>query len=62
MWVLPLHHFIGLSKMKPHQELLQERKLARYDSSMKAIFFLSHRKSELFQHACSVQLARLHPR
>ena len=42
MWVLPLHHFIGLSKMKPHQELLREGKLARYDSSMKAIFFLSH--------------------
>ena len=42
MWVLPLHHFIGLSKMKPHQELLHEGKLARYDSSMKAIFFLSH--------------------
>ena len=45
MWLLPLHHFIGLSKMKPHQELLREGKLARYDSSMKAIFFLSHRKS-----------------
>ena len=42
MWLLPLHHFIGLSKMKPHQELLREGKLARFDSSMKAIFFLSH--------------------
>ena len=44
MWLLPLHQFIGLSKMKPHQELLREGKLARYDSSMSAIFFLSHRK------------------
>ena len=42
MWVLPLHHFIGLSKMKPHHELLREGKLARYDKSMKAIFFISH--------------------
>ena len=45
MWVLPVHHFVGLSKMRPHQELLKEGKLARYDKSMRAIFFFSHRKS-----------------
>ena len=44
MWVLPLHHFVGLSKMRPHQELLKEGKLARYDTSMRAVFFFSHRK------------------
>ena len=44
MWVLPLHHFIGLSKMAPHQELLREGKLERYDTSMRAVFFFSHRK------------------
>ena len=44
MWLLPLHEFVGLSKMRPHQELLQEGKLARYDTSMRALFFLSHRK------------------
>ena len=44
MWCLPLHHFVGLSKMRPHQELLKEGKLARYDHSMKAVFFISHRK------------------
>ena len=41
-WVLPLHHFVGLSKLLTHQELLKQGKLARYDSSMRAVFFVSH--------------------
>ena len=49
MWLMPLHHFIGLSKMMPHQTLLREGKLAKYDSSMRAVFFLSHQWSS-FEH------------
>ena len=32
MWCLPMHHFVGLTRMMPHQELLRQGKLARYDS------------------------------
>jgi len=42
MWVIPLHQFVGLSKMVSHQKLLREGKLARYDSTMRAVFFFSH--------------------
>ena len=42
MCLLPLHEFVGLSKLVPHQELLEQGKLARYESSMRAVFFLSH--------------------
>ena len=33
---------VGLSKFLPHQVLLKQGKLVRYESSMKAVFFLSH--------------------
>ena len=44
MWVIPIHHFVALQKLLPHQELLKQGKLVRHDQSMKAILFLSHRK------------------
>ena len=65
MWLLPLHHFIALSKFRPHHELLREGKLARYDPSMRAVFFFSHRKFatcmiEMFQLAVSFSLTLQH--
>ena len=49
MWLLPLHHFVELSTLLPHHEMLRQKKLARFNSSMKSIFFLSHQWSS-FDH------------
>ena len=42
MYVMPIATFVSLSELKPHQELLAERKIKRWDPSMKSVFFLSH--------------------
>ena len=44
MWVMPLHEFVQLSVLLPHQELIEQGKLARRIPSMKTVVFLSHRK------------------
>ena len=42
MWVMPVSEFIKLPEFRPHQELLAQGKLSRWDSSMNHVFFLSH--------------------
>ena len=44
MWVMPLHEFVQLSTLLPHQKLIEQGKLARRIPSMKTVVFLSHRK------------------
>ena len=42
MWLISASHFVELTELKPHQELLAEGKLVRWNASMRAVFFLSH--------------------
>ena len=42
MWVMSVSNFVRLTELKPHQELLAEGKLVRWDASFRAVFFLSH--------------------
>ena len=42
MWVMPVSEFVKLETLRPHQELLADGKLSRWDSSMTRVFFLSH--------------------
>ena len=42
MWVMSASTFVELPKLRPHQELLAEGKLLRWDRSMTSVFFLSH--------------------
>ena len=42
MWLISVSQFVRLSELKPHQDLLAEGKLVRWDASMRTVFFLSH--------------------
>ena len=42
MWLMPVSEFVKLQTLRPHQDLLAEGKLTRWDSSMTSVFFLSH--------------------
>ena len=44
MWVMPVATFISLTELKPHQEMVAEGLVKKWDPSMSAVFFLSHRK------------------
>ena len=52
MWVMPLHEFVQLSTLLPHQELIEQGKLARRIPSMKTVVFLSHRKFTAARSLC----------
>ena len=42
MWLMPVHEFMTLSELRPHQELVAAGKLVKWDAAMKNVFFLSH--------------------
>ena len=42
MWVMPVHVFVSLKEVRPHQELRREGKLVRWNNSMRTVIFLSH--------------------
>ena len=42
MWLMPVHEFMTLSELRPHQELVAAGKLVKWDAAMENIFFLSH--------------------
>ena len=42
MWLMPVHEFVTLSELRPHQELVAAGKLVKWDVTMKHVFFLSH--------------------
>ena len=42
MWVMPASEFLLLSEIRPHEELVAEGKLVRYDASHVTVFYISH--------------------
>ena len=42
MWLMPVHEFMTLSELRPHQELVAAGKLVKWNAAMKNVFFLSH--------------------
>ena len=42
MFVMPLHHFLGLAELLPHQELRRRNMLVERDDSIQTIIFVSH--------------------
>ena len=44
MWLVPVSSFVKLAKLEPHQVMKQRGELVMWESSMKTVFFLSHRK------------------
>ena len=42
MWVMHVSKFVELATLRPHDELLAEGKLERWNSSMRGVFYLSH--------------------
>ena len=42
MWVMPIHKFLGLTELLPHQELRRSNMLVERDDSMKTVIFVSH--------------------
>ena len=42
MWLIPVSELLKMSDLRPHQELLAAGKLARWDASMRGVFFFSH--------------------
>ena len=42
MWVMHVSDFVQLSRLEPHQKMLAERKITKYDPSMRHVFFVSH--------------------
>ena len=42
MWLLPLHHFLGLDELLPHQELLRRGMLVQWEARMRTVIFISH--------------------
>ena len=42
MWLMPVHEFMTLSELRPHQELLAAGKLVKWNAAMENVFFLSH--------------------
>ena len=42
MMLMPVHEFMTLSELRPHQELMAAGKLVEWNATMKNIFFLSH--------------------
>ena len=42
MWLMPVHEFMTLSELRPHQELVAAGKLVKWNAAMENVFFLSH--------------------
>lgn len=42
MWLVPLHHFLGLTELLPHQTLRRLNKIVRHSPMMKTVIFVSH--------------------
>jgi len=42
MWLMPVHEFMTLSELRPHQELVAAGKLVKLNAAMNSVFFLSH--------------------
>jgi len=42
MWVMPIHEFLGLTELLPHQELRRMGALVERDDSMETVIFVSH--------------------
>lgn len=42
MWLVPLHNFLGLTALLPHQELRRQNKLVQHDPIMRTVIFVSH--------------------
>ena len=42
MWVMPIHKFLGLTELLPHQELRRSNMLVERDDSMETVIFVSH--------------------
>ena len=42
MWLMPVADFVALSTLEPHQKMLEQKKLVRWDSSMRHVLFVSH--------------------
>ena len=42
MFLMPVHEFMTLSELRPHQELVSAGKLVKWNANMKTVFFLSH--------------------
>ena len=58
MWLMPVHEFVALPRLRPHQELLAQKKLVRWDSSMRNVFFLSHQWTSFREPDHSLQQLR----
>jgi hypothetical protein len=39
---MPVHEFLTLSQLRPHQELVAAGTLVKWNAAMKNVFFLSH--------------------
>lgn len=37
MWLVPLHHFLGLDELLPHQEMLRRGKLVRWQAGLRTV-------------------------
>ena len=55
---MPVHEFVALPRLRPHQELLAQKKLVRWDSSMQNVFFLSHQWTSFREPDHSLQQLR----
>ena len=42
MFVMPIHQFLGLTELLPHQDLRRMNKLVKRDDSMETVIFVSH--------------------
>lgn len=42
MFVIPIHEFLGLTELLPHQELRRRNMLVKRDDSMETVIFVSH--------------------
>ena len=39
---MPVHEFMTLAELRPHQELMAAGKLVKWNAAMRNVFFLSH--------------------